>query len=81
MAGTATVLSAVQTSSWVANNPVMEMTLEVQIDGQPKYTVQSLEAIPVSASARIYQGSVLRVRVDPKDPQKFVFDEPWAQVN
>ncbi|WNG47379.1 hypothetical protein F0U60_27050 [Archangium minus] len=74
----ATVVSARQTGSWVANNPVLAMTLRVSEDGHPDRELQAEKVVPVMASGLFMPGAVIRLRIDPTDPNNFVFDEPWA---
>ncbi|MFP2905001.1 DUF3592 domain-containing protein [Pyxidicoccus sp. 3LFB2] len=75
----ATVVSARQTGSWIANNPVVAMTLRVSGDGQPDRELQAEKVIPVMASGLFMPGAVVQLLVDPMNPDEFIFDEPWAR--
>ncbi|WP_257460358.1 hypothetical protein [Archangium lipolyticum] len=74
----ATVVSARQTGSWIANNPVIAMTLRVSEDGQPDRELQAEKVVPVMASGLFMPGAVFRLLIDPMNPDDFLFDEPWA---
>ncbi|WKB53781.1 hypothetical protein [Eleftheria terrae] len=73
----ATVLSARQTGSWVANNPELELLLRIQEEGAPARQQQATKIVPLAAAALFQPGVEMRLRIDPKDPGAFVFDEPW----
>jgi hypothetical protein len=77
---TALVLDAEQTGSWVGNNPVMKIVLEVNMNGNAPVTVTVSRTVPVSAAAAIQPGAIVKVRLDPKRPHRLVFDEPWSKV-
>ncbi len=75
----ATVISARQTGGWIANNPVMEIALEVRLQQQASYCIVVKEVIPVMAARTFIPGASVHLRVDPANPQKLAFDEPWAR--
>jgi hypothetical protein len=75
----ATVISARQTGGWVANNPVMEIALEVRVQQHASYSIVVKEVIPVIAAGNFTPGATVHVRIDSVNPQKLAFDEPWAR--
>lgn len=72
------VVSAAQTGSWVNNNPVVELVMEVDAAGGP-YRATLKTMIPQINLAAVQPGSRLKVRIDAGDPQHLVIDEPWAR--
>lgn len=79
--GVATVVSAKETGGWVANQPVLALVLKIKQDQQPEREQKVEEVIPVTAAALFQPGAVMRVRIDPKNPERFVFDEPWTKTD
>lgn len=79
VAGAGRVLSATQTGSWVNNNPVVELQLEVRSPDASGYQVTLRSMIPQVNLAAIQPGAVLKVKIDRKDPGRVVLDEAWAR--
>ncbi|MCW7541341.1 hypothetical protein OOT46_26370 [Aquabacterium sp. A7-Y] len=72
------VVSASQTGHWVANNPELALQLVLSEPGRPERELSVRHVIPVQAAGLLVPGAVLQVRLDPHQPDVFVFDEPWA---
>jgi hypothetical protein len=58
---------------------VMEIALEVRLHQQASYSIIVKEVIPVLAAGTFVPGATVHLRVDPTNPQKIAFDEPWAR--
>ncbi|MCB1905927.1 MAG: hypothetical protein KDH15_01035 [Rhodocyclaceae bacterium] len=78
VAASGRVVEARQTGSWVNNNPVVELSLDVDSGGK-RYRAALSTMVPQVNLAAVQPGATLRLRVDPKDPQHLVLDEPWAR--
>ncbi len=72
------VVRAEQTGSWVNNNPVIEMELDVRMDGA-RYRTSLRTMVPQVHLASIQPGAWLQLRVDPDDRKRVVIDEPWSR--
>lgn len=79
LAATATVLSLKQTGTWAANNPLVEIELEIRLPGRAPYVTTIREVIPVIHAPAVQPGSGLRVRVAADDPGRIVLDEAWSR--
>ncbi|AKJ31915.1 hypothetical protein [Caldimonas brevitalea] len=76
---TVVVVSATQTGTWINNNPELALKLKVREEGTAERDLAVEAVVPVQAAALFLPGGVLRVRLDPQNPDTFVFDEPWAR--
>lgn len=65
VAGVARLVSATQTSTTLNGQPYIKMTLEITVPGNPPYTVERGEFVPVLLLSRLTSGQPLPVKVDP----------------
>ncbi|MCB1930325.1 MAG: hypothetical protein KDH17_20110 [Rhodocyclaceae bacterium] len=72
------VIEARQTGSWVNNNPVVDLDLEVDRGGE-RYRATLSTMVPQVNLAAVQPGAVLRLRVAPDDGSRIVLDESWAR--
>lgn len=70
--GTATVNALRDTGMSINDNPVVELDLEVIVDGGVPYGVTHRQTISRLAVAGFQPGSSVPVRVDPMDPQSLI---------
>lgn len=70
--GTAIVLALRDTGMAVDGDPVVELDLEVTLDGGVAYAVTHRQSIPRLAVAGFQPGASVPVRVDPGDPGSLV---------
>jgi hypothetical protein len=78
IAATARILGLTQTGTWVNNNPMVRLDLEVTVPGHPLYEVQHAEVVPQILLGRLTDGSPLHLKVDPHHPSRYVIDwERW----
>lgn len=68
--GTALVLSVRDTGALVNDHPYLALELEVSVAGQPAYAVSLKHVAAFTDLARLQPGSLLPIKVDPKDPQR-----------
>ena len=71
--GTAEILSAHQTQTFVNNNPEIEMKLLVTVPGKEPYNVTYKTVVAMVDLSKVQPGEKWYVLVDPKDPQNVVF--------
>lgn len=71
--GTAEILEAHQTQSYVNNNPEIKMTLLVSVPGKEPYKANYTTVVAMVDLPNIQPGNRWYVLVDPKDPQNVVF--------
>jgi hypothetical protein len=71
-AGTATILSLVDTGTRINNDAMVTLQLLVQIDGRPSYPVSATMTVPFHAGMRAGPGQRVAVMVDRADPQVVV---------
>ena len=71
--GTATVLSASETGTYVNNMPKVKFTLEVSTGNHGVYRVKHREVVSLMNAAAYAPGSVHEVRVKPGNPRKIMF--------
>ena len=70
--GTATVTNVTQYSMYVNGNPMLKMTLDVNVPGQPRYTATRTEVVPMILLSRVTSGARLPVKVDPQNQKNVV---------
>jgi hypothetical protein len=75
----ARVLALRQTGTWSANNPQVEIELEIQIPGKDPYTIRTVKVIPVVNAPSVQPGAILHIKVAADDPNRIVIDEPWSR--
>jgi|SRR5215472_9836155 len=75
-AGVARVLQATEAGVDPVGDPVVEVQLAVEVDGAAPYEVTQRTAVPRARLDRLHAGRALPVLVDPRDPQRLVFE--WA---
>jgi hypothetical protein len=75
-AGVARVLQATEAGTDPVGDPVVEVQLAVEVAGSAPYEVRQRTAVPRGRLERLHAGRALPVLVDPKDPQRLVFE--WA---
>lgn len=77
---TAQVISASQTGSWAADNPEVELELQIRRDdGAAPYVKKFRQTVPVINQNAVQPGSALRMLVSPTDPDEMMIDEAWAK--
>jgi hypothetical protein len=72
IAGTATILSLVDTGTRINNDAMATLQLLVQIDGRPPYPVSATMTVPFHAGPQAGPGQCVAVMVDRADPQVVV---------
>ncbi|MCB1887066.1 MAG: hypothetical protein KDH20_05645 [Rhodocyclaceae bacterium] len=77
-AAIAEVVSADQSGSWVNNNPVLDLALDVSLEGE-RYRATLRTMVPQVRLAMVQPGARLQLRVDPDDRGRVVIDEPWSR--
>ena len=70
--GNATVKGTTDTGQKLADAPIMDVELEVQIPNEAPYTVTHRQAIALAAMGNWQAGKVWPVRVDPSDRSKVI---------
>ena len=71
---TATVLQIWETGVRVNDNPVVGFLLEVNAEGLEPYQAETKALISILAIPQIQPGAVLKVKYDPRDPQRVALD-------
>lgn len=72
--GTARVAGMTQTGTSMNDNPLVELDLEVTVEGRPPYRVSHREWVPLVMLGTLTMGGTLPVRVDPADPSKLMIE-------
>lgn len=70
--GTATVSALRDTGTTINDNPVVDLDLQVTVDGGVPYAVTHRQTISRLAVAGFQPGSTVPVRVDPMDPHSLI---------
>ena len=70
--GTATIMSVRQTGMFVNENPQVELSLQVTVEGLPAYAATVRQVIAQIAIPSYQPGSTVPVRVDPHDPSSVI---------
>lgn len=65
---TATITSVVDTGLTLGGMPVLDLDLDVQVEGGPVYAVSHRQAVPAEVRGRAMAGTVFAARVDPERP-------------
>lgn len=71
--GTGTIVSSVDTGERTAGQAWFQIDTEVTLPGKDAYTASKREMVPESTMAQYAVGTAHEVRVDPADPQRYVF--------
>jgi hypothetical protein len=74
IAATATVTTVSPTSTWVNGQPVVEITLMVELPGGFPLPVTRSEVVPQLYLARLIPGAALPVSLDPATPSSLRID-------
>lgn len=72
IAGQATITGLRDTGTTINEHPLVELQLEVSLDGRPAYPVTHTQLISRLAVAGFQPGATVPVRVDPADPQSLL---------
>jgi hypothetical protein len=72
-----TIQSLEQTGLYINEQPQVEMTLQVEMDGRSPYVVTRKEVVPLIALGRLSSGQPLPLKVNPADPNDLVIE--WDQ--
>jgi hypothetical protein len=70
--GVGTIDRVVDTGWRINDNPRFRFDLTVSIDGQPPYSAQLTDVVPLVDLGRVVKGGTLPVLVDREDPEHFV---------
>jgi hypothetical protein len=76
--GAATIKGFQDTGALVNFNPQVIISLDVELEGQAPYEVQTTTAVPQTMLAQLQPGNRIAVRVDQANPQNIVID--WARA-
>ncbi|MDA0181074.1 DUF3592 domain-containing protein [Solirubrobacter phytolaccae] len=68
LAGSATITSVRDTGTTINEHPLVELGLDVTLDGRPPYAVTHTQLISRLAAPGFTPGATVPVRVDPADP-------------
>lgn len=72
--GRATIVDFRDTGVTLNKNPVVELTLQMQVQGRLPYEVKAREQVPRLVVSRLVRGGSLPVKVDPAAPEVFLID-------
>ncbi|HYO89219.1 MAG TPA: DUF3592 domain-containing protein [Candidatus Limnocylindrales bacterium] len=73
VAGQGRILGVRQTGTYINNNPVADIMLEIHpANGQPPYQTTVRRTVSLFQISQFQQGSVLPVKFDPADPSQVV---------
>lgn len=75
--GTGTITAFQDTGVLVNFNPQVNITLDVEVEGQAPYTVPTQTSVPQVMLAQLQVGNRLPVRIDPTNPQNLAID--WSR--
>lgn len=71
--GQGRILNVHQTGTYINNNPVADILLEVHpANGQPPYQTSVRRIVSLFQISQFQQGAVLPIKIDPADPTKVV---------
>ena len=76
-----TLVGAEQTGTFINNNPVVRLLLDVRMPGRPVYRVTVTETIDLVSLSQLTPGKELLLKVDPLHPEKVAIrgDKPrWG---
>jgi hypothetical protein len=71
---TAQVNTARDTGHLLNQQPIVEISLLVFVEGQPPYPVTVQQVVPLAQLGRLTPGSRLSVKVDPKERETLLID-------
>jgi len=72
--GHAVITSMVQTGTYVNENPLVKLELEVQPEGLPAYELEKRAVVPMVALGQLGVGNSLPVHLDPSDRDEIAID-------
>jgi hypothetical protein len=72
--GKAIIEGMTQTGTYVNEQPVVKLDLEVQPDGLPAYSLKKKGIVPLMALGQLGVGNALPIHVDPNDRENIVID-------
>lgn len=75
--GVATITAIADTGKLVNFNPQVIIDMEVTVEGQAPYPVQTSASVPQIHIPLIQPGKTIGVRVDPADPSSVILD--WSR--
>src|SRR6266540_5096102 len=78
--GHAVITSMVQTGTYVNENPLVKLKLEVQPEGLPAYELEKRLVVPLVAMGQLGVGNALPVHVDHSDRDEIAIDWGVAAV-
>jgi hypothetical protein len=70
----ASILEARQTTELINFEPVVELDLNVILDGRPPYPLTVRQPVAQLYLAKVQAGGVLKAKVDPADPSEVFLD-------
>lgn len=70
----AMILDARQTTQMINFEPVVELDLNVVLDGRPPYPLTVRQPVPQLYLAKVQAGGTLKAKVDPADPSAVFLD-------
>ena len=66
--GTATIMGLADTGMRMNDNPRVQLQMQIELPGQPPYTVNKTVTIPLIRLSQVQVGQQVVVFVDPADP-------------
>jgi hypothetical protein len=72
--GRAVITSMVQTGTYVNENPLVKLQLQVQPEGLPAYELEKRLVVPLTAMGQLGVGNALSVHVDSGDRDEIAID-------
>jgi len=72
--GRAIIEGMTQTGTYINEQPVVKLDLEVQPEGLPAYSLKKKGIVPLSALGQLGVGNALPIHVDPNDRENLVID-------
>lgn len=70
----ATIIEARQTTQMINFEPVIELDLNLIVDGRPPYPLTVCQPVPQLYLAKAQVGGTLKAKVDPADPSAVFLD-------
>ena len=73
--GTAVILAAEETGTYINNCPQVELRLQISIPDRQPYDIVHKRCLSPLSLAQFQRGAAIPVLVDPKNPKKIIFIE------
>jgi hypothetical protein len=73
--GSAVILAAEETGTYVNNCPQVEMRLQISVPGRQPYDIVHKRCLSPLSLAQFQSGAAMPVLIDPKNPKKIMFIE------